>query len=157
MGSMKRPRRTYEEILWFSKTHDPYGDVKACGRWSNNVSFRGTTRFGMGGESPLHGGQRQGKRPGRTRITDLISAPVSGIPKGIDHSAMFPVELAEKLIQTFCPKGGIVLDPFAGSGSTLVAAKRLGHDYYGIDIMEKFCKIARKRLAGAEASLPKAG
>ena len=102
--------------------------------------------------------ERQGKRPGRTRITHLISAPVSGIPKGIDHSAMFPVETpAEKLIQTFCPPNGIVLDPFAGSGSTLAAAKQLGHDYYGIEIMKEFCLTAPQRLAGAEANLPKAG
>ncbi len=61
------------------------------------------------------------------------------------------------LIQTFCPPNGIVLDPFAGSGSTLVAAKQLGHDYYGIDILATFCAIARKRLAEVEASLPKVG
>ena len=60
---------------------------------------------------------------------------------------MFPVELAEKLIPTFCPPDGAVLDPFAGSGSTLIAAKKLGHDYYGFDIMADYCKIARKRLA----------
>jgi site-specific DNA-methyltransferase (adenine-specific) len=60
---------------------------------------------------------------------------------------MFPVELAERLIPTFCPPGGTVLDVFAGSGSTLIAAKKLGHNYCGFDIMADYCKIARKRLA----------
>jgi site-specific DNA-methyltransferase (adenine-specific) len=60
---------------------------------------------------------------------------------------MFPVELAEQLIATFCPAGGTVLDPFAGSGTTLVAAKKLGCDYYGLDVVADYCKIARKRLA----------
>ena len=137
-----RPRRTFEEILWFSKTHDPYVDIKACGRWSDKVSFRGSTRFGFGGNSP----QTKGKHPGQTRIADVISVPVAKIQKGIPHPAMFPVELAETLIQTFCPQGGTVLDNFAGSGTTLVAAKRLGRNYYGIDVVPEFCQIARRRL-----------
>jgi DNA modification methylase/ParB-like chromosome segregation protein Spo0J len=147
MGSMKRPRRVYEEILWFSKANAPYVNVKACGHWSEKVSYRGTTRFGFGGGAPMHTGQNSHKRAGQTRITDVIEAHVGAIPKGIDHPAMFPVELAEKLIPTFCPPGGTILDPFAGSGSTLIAAKKLGLDYYGFDIMPEYCKIARKRLA----------
>ena len=73
---------------------------------------------------------------------------------------MFPVSLAERLITTFCPKDGVVLDPFAGSGSSLVAAKRLGRSYYGINVVAAYCEIARGRLdeaAKGEASLPKAG
>ena len=70
-----------------------------------------------------------------------------GNDKGIDHPAMFPVELAEQLIQTFCPPNGTVLDPFAGSGSSLIAAKKLGCGYYGFDLVADYCKIARKRLA----------
>ena len=77
----------------------------------------------------------------------MIDVPVGGNEKGVDHPAMFPVELAEQLIRTFCPPGGTVLDPFAGSGSTLIAAKKLGCNYYGFDVMPEFCKIARKRLA----------
>lgn len=157
MGSLKRPRRTYESILWFSRTHEPFSDVKACGKWSDNVSFRGSTRFGIGGNSLVHGGQDKTKRSGRTRLTDVISVPVTAIPRGIEHPAMFPVELADTLIQTFCPPGGTVLDNFAGSGSTLIAAKRLGRDFCGMEIVPKFCEIARSRLAETTTQLPKAG
>lgn len=157
MGSLKRPRRTYESILWFSRTHKPFSDVKACGTWSDNVSFRGSARFGIGGDRPVHGGQDKRKRPGHTRVTDVISVPVTAIPRGIEHPAMFPVELADTLIQTFCPPGGTVLDNFAGSGSSLIAAKRLGHSYYGIEIEGKFCEIARSRLAETKTQLPIAG
>jgi site-specific DNA-methyltransferase (adenine-specific) len=73
--------------------------------------------------------------------------PIGGIEEGIDHPAMFPVELAEKLIMTFSPADGTVLDAFAGSGSSLIAAKKLGCDYYGFDLVADYCKIARRRLA----------
>ena len=98
-------------------------------------------------------------KPGIARVTDVIDVPVGGNERGIDHSAIFPPALAEHLIRTFCPPQGTVLDCFAGSGSTLVAAKRLGHDYYGIEIVGKFCQEAQKRLRRTELShsKPKAG
>lgn len=155
-GSNKRPRRSYEEILWFSKTADPFIDVKACGNWSEDVSFRWSTRFGIGGKSPVHGGQNMVKRPGQTRIADVIEVPVAKIEKGIQHPAMFPTELAEILIKTFCPEGGTVLDPFAGSGTTLMAAAELGRKWLGFDIDAKFCELARQRVA-KQAAMGKAG
>ena len=117
-GSNKRPRRTYEEILWFSKTHDPYIDTKACGQWSENITFRGSTRSGDGNKLPMPTKRRQS---GRTRLTDVISVPMGEIAKGVQHPAMFPISLAERLIQTFCPQDGTVLDPFVGSGRSVTA------------------------------------
>ena len=52
----------------------------------------------------------------------------------------------EALIELTTIEGQIVLDPFCGSGSTLVASKRLGRNYIGIEQDESFCKIARERL-----------
>ena len=62
------------------------------------------------------------------------------------HPAMFPQPLAEKLIKTFCPEGGTVLDCFAGSGTTLLAAQATSRNFYGIDVMQKYVDIARSRL-----------
>jgi site-specific DNA-methyltransferase (adenine-specific) len=59
---------------------------------------------------------------------------------------------ARESIPTFCPPGGVVLDPFCGSGSTLVAAMNLGRPYYGFQIVDSFCEIARGRLAETEVS-----
>lgn len=62
------------------------------------------------------------------------------------HSAVFPVALPVWFVKLFTRPGDVVLDPFNGSGTTCVAAKRLGRAYIGIDISEEFCRIARERI-----------
>ena len=63
------------------------------------------------------------------------------------HPATFPERLPRDFIACFCPPGGVVLDPFCGSGTTLVAAANLSRRFIGIDIAEEYCQIARQRLA----------
>ena len=62
------------------------------------------------------------------------------------HPAVFPNMLAYDMIECFCPKDGIVLDPFNGSGTTTLASKCLGRKYIGIDVSEEYNQIARERL-----------
>ncbi len=68
------------------------------------------------------------------------------------HCTVKPLALMEKLITLFVPpsKEHIVLDPFAGSGTTLVAAKNLGRSYLGIEIVPEYVRIAEKRLAKSD-------
>ena len=68
------------------------------------------------------------------------------------HIAEKPPELMETLIGVTVP-GGIILDPFCGSGTTCVAAKKLGRKYIGIEIDEKYCRIARNRVASTPKPL----
>lgn len=63
-----------------------------------------------------------------------------------DHTAMMPVDLPRQLIRRATPADGVVLDPFAGSGSVLVAAAEEQRDYLGVEISEKYADIARDRL-----------
>lgn len=63
-----------------------------------------------------------------------------------NHSAVFPLSLPTWFINLFTQKGDLVLDPFIGSGTTAVAAAKLGRQYLGIEIKSEYCKIARKRL-----------
>ncbi|MEF3254544.1 MAG: site-specific DNA-methyltransferase, partial [Deferribacterales bacterium] len=80
-------------------------------------------------------------------------APESNMKK-YGHPAMFPEELAERVIKLFSFKGDVVLDPFSGVGTTCVVAKKLGRKYIGIDISEEYCKNAEERLKDVEIQLP---
>lgn len=64
-----------------------------------------------------------------------------------EHPAIFPLELASDHILSWSNAGDVVLDPFNGSGTTTKAAHLLERQFIGIDISEKYCEIARKRLA----------
>jgi len=69
----------------------------------------------------------------------------------IGHPAMFPVELPKRLIEIYTMPGEIVLDPFMGSGSTLVAAKMLGRKGIGFDIVPEYVELTKKRLSDVGA------
>lgn len=62
------------------------------------------------------------------------------------HPCVKPIKLMSYLITLGCPKNGVVLDPFVGSGTTCVAAKRLGRKWIGIELNEEYFKIAVERL-----------
>ena len=62
------------------------------------------------------------------------------------HPTQKPVPTLEKLIQAFCPLEGLVLDPFAGSGSTLIAARNLGRRWLGVELDAEYHRIAAQRL-----------
>ena len=64
------------------------------------------------------------------------------------HFATFPPEIPERCIKAGCPKGGKVLDPFFGAGTTGLVAMRLGREFIGIELNEKYCEMARKRIYG---------
>lgn len=70
--------------------------------------------------------------------------------KKIGHPAPFPEELPRRLIQLYSFKGDVVLDPFCGSGTACVAAKRLGRRYVGYDINQSYLELAGERLRAVE-------
>ena len=74
--------------------------------------------------------------------------------KKYGHPAMFPEELADRVIKLFSFRGDIVLDPFNGVGTTCVVAKKNGRKYIGIDISEEYCKKAEERLRSVQVQLP---
>lgn len=67
-----------------------------------------------------------------------------------DHPAMFPEQLAQDHIITWSNEGDVVLDPFAGSGTTLKMAEILGRKSIGIEISSEYCEIIKRRMAGGE-------
>lgn len=71
---------------------------------------------------------------------------INSVRKNDDHEAKFPLELAERVIRLYSNLGDIVLDPFIGSGTTAIAAKKYGRYYIGIDKEPKYVELAKKEI-----------
>jgi site-specific DNA-methyltransferase (adenine-specific) len=77
-------------------------------------------------------------------------------PDASGHPAQKPLEFVQQIVENLTPLGGTVLDPWAGSGTTLLGARLSGRNAIGIEIEERYCEIAARRLeeARAQQSLP---
>jgi modification methylase len=77
--------------------------------------------------------------------------------KNNPHPAPFPIEIPTRIIYSIFDeeKDKIILDPFAGSGTTLVAAKALNHNYIGIEKVKEYAEFAKERLKNYQKELPK--
>ncbi len=98
----------------------------------------------------------QETKDGNFRITypsnfwDDISVPFWSMPENTDHPTQKPEKLFAKLILASSKEGDIVFDPFLGSGTTSVVAKKLNRKYCGIEINKEYCLLAAKRLQKAD-------
>ena len=79
-----------------------------------------------------------------------ISVPFWSMPENTDHPTQKPEKLLAKIILASTNTGDLILDPFAGSGTTAVAAKKLGRDFIAFESDEQYCLLAQKRLEMAE-------
>lgn len=79
-----------------------------------------------------------------------ITVPFWSMPENTEHPTQKPEKLIAKLILASSRPGDVVLDPFLGSGTTSVVAKKLGRRYIGIEQEETYCLLAEKRLELAE-------
>jgi DNA modification methylase len=155
-----RPTTDHEYLFFFVKSDDYFYDADAIREphvtFSENSKMKGGRRhFGKVNGTPeqgknagaqnLHRGRwDQAFHPlGRNKRT-VWSIPLSKFRDA--HFAVFPEPLVETCIQASCDKDGLVLDPFCGSGTALLVAKRLGRHYTGIDCAKKYVEMARKRL-----------
>lgn len=80
---------------------------------------------------------------------DDITIPYWSMTENTDHPTQKPEKLIAKLILASCPVGGLVFDPFLGSGTTSVVAKKLDRHYCGIEINSEYCCWAEKRIEQA--------
>lgn len=132
LGSVNRPRRAWEHVLWFSQTNKPFCDPKANGKESSRIGFE-NNKFEHGGKSHIHAGQTDAKR-GTARSIDVIVAGTSKVEQGLNHPAMYPREIPDYVIKMCCPENGFVVDPFTGSGTTLRSAVELNRGFVGFEI-----------------------
>lgn len=121
-------RPLFEPILWFMK---PY---KLGGTLSDNIMEHGVGAYNHIDWSEYN-----------SLTSNMIKISSDPNDHG-KHPTQKPIALMEALIKLTTQEEQVILDPFCGSGSTLVAAKKLNRNYIGIEISEEFCKTARERL-----------
>lgn len=138
--SKKMPLVSHQKIYWCAPTKDFYFNERTGLQYSvNTKDFERSKKVFEGYESK---GRKFTKDENGVWLRDHLhfNKPNMGkIPAK-------PLELIEILIRCFCPKGGLVLDPFMGSGTTAIAAKNYGCNYLGIELNHDYIEIANKRI-----------
>jgi site-specific DNA-methyltransferase (adenine-specific) len=71
----------------------------------------------------------------------------------VEHPTQKPLEIIQRMVLASCPENGVVLDPFMGSGTTAIAARRCGRQFVGFELNPDYCAIIEARLQSAEAEL----
>lgn len=149
-----RCTKSHEYIFLLSKSERYYFDAEAIqekalessrARYKSafNCGQKELAGRGRGAVSPNSPGMREftGYRNKRS-VWNISTAGYRGA-----HFAVFPEKLAESCILAGCPAGGIVLDPFMGSGTTGAVAVGAGRRFIGIDINPDYCALAVERIA----------
>ena len=125
--------------------------AEAGGHWSDTIIWS-KDRFVLGRADyqrqyePIWYGWREGTR--HFWCGDRNQGDVWAIPRPVSsdlHPTMKPVALVERALTNSSPRGAIVLDPFLGSGTTLVAAERVGRRCYGIELDPRYAQVAIER------------
>lgn len=108
---------------------------------------------GMRSKNGEMGARAYNNRTGETKVRENIwylpRSPHSDGKERHGHPATYPLDLARGHILSWSNEGDVVLDPFAGSGTTLVAAKETGRRYVGIEINSEYVQIINRRLGSA--------
>jgi len=129
----------YETIVWFTKTDDYYfslDPVRIPQKYPGKKHFKGP-RAGQYSSNPL------GKNPGD--VWDIPNVKSNHVEK-TSHPCQFPVELVERLVLSMTHEGDWVLDPFLGTGTSIIAAIRHNRRGAGAEIMAKYIDVASDRI-----------
>ena len=130
----KRFAPRYEYVFWFTKKKDGYkfnlDEVKVPA-----LNYR-PDRY-----------KSQLKNPSDVWRISMVSG---NFEERTSHPAQYPEELIERIVLSTTETGDLILDPFMGSGTTAVVAKRLRRNYVGYEIVDEYCEIANERLKKEE-------
>ncbi len=144
----KRFRVDHEYMPIFLKGKRPqYFDkepLKIPSKWGGQTLTGGATRLTNGKTLRARPIKINDKKC-RGTIWEYLTAGDGSRLKHL-HPATFPDKLPYDFIQCFCPKNGIVLDPFMGSGTTAIASVELNRNFIGFEISKEYCDLAKKRL-----------
>jgi len=126
-GAKARPTRSWESVFWYSLTPKPWADPTRNG--NENTHAPGFHRAAAWN----HVGKASNSTPPRANCRNYVSVGVGRSTSGFTHPAPYPARLADWLMKINTPDGGTVLDPFAGSGTTAVAAHANGFKSVAIE------------------------
>lgn len=147
-----RPTKTYEHIFLLAKSSKYYFDYKAIQEPIKEVSRE---RYKRGRSSNSKYAGQQGITQERENFADFdqqfrrkrdVWEVSTNTYKMDEHFAMFPEKLIEPCILAGSKVGGVVLDPFFGSGTTGAVAKRFGRDFIGIELNARYLAKAKERI-----------
>lgn len=135
----KRLSGRYETIVWFTKSDDyvfHLDPIRVAQKYPGKKHFKGP-KAGEYSCNPL------GKNPGDVWVIPNVK---SNHVEKTEHPCQFPVELVERLVLSLTDEGDWVLDPFLGSGTTVVAAIRHGRRGAGAETVPGYVSLARRRI-----------
>lgn len=147
-GALRNWKNASEDI-WFCTVGDDYtfnlDDVKLCRKVI--APYKDTAG------KPKDWAHEDGEKYRLTCPSNLwtdLTVPFWSMPENTDHPTQKPEKMLAKLILASSNSNDLILDPFCGSGTTSVVAKKLGRNFIGIEIDETYCCLAEKRLKIAE-------
>lgn len=143
-NTVREPFKEHESIVVF-----------AAGKWTYNAQRE--SRRGSGGERAAY---KVAWNPGGSNYREMtprdpVELTDDRVPSSVQecntetglHPTQKPLKLMKYLVATYSNPGDVVLDPYAGSGTTCLAAKELNREWIGNDLMPEYCEIARGRLS----------
>jgi len=135
-----------ERVKEINKTWEKVGDGKQIKKLSKKRNTDGSyTEFGPGNSSSKY-----------KKMESVLETTAAVGPSGHEHPAIFPVILPEEYIKAMTENNEIVIDPFMGSGTTMIAAEKTERVCYGMELDNIYCDIVLKRwetITGLEAKL----
>jgi site-specific DNA-methyltransferase (adenine-specific) len=143
-GSTRRFSSVHDTIGFFAKSKDYYFDIDAIRIPYDAETKKARSRSIFVGKKWLEIGYNPKDVWSVSRLHAIHS-------ERENHPTQKPLEIIERIIKASCPANGIVLDPFMGSGTTAVAARRLKRHFIGFEINSAYCEMIRKRLADETA------
>ena len=144
----KRLSGRYETINWFTKGDDytfHLDPIRVPSKYPGKRHFKGPNAGKLSGNP-------KGKNPGDVWMFPNVKS--NHVEKTV-HPCQFPVELVERLVLSMTNPGDIVLDPYMGVGSSIVAALMHGRKGYGCDVVDAYVEIAKERMAALQAGVLK--
>jgi DNA modification methylase len=137
---------------------DPYtaglmdGQEKDASRFFYVAKPDGTERnMGLGESKVLTGGEATDREDGSAGLRSPRAVAGRGGGNSNFHPTVKPIDVMAYLIKIVTPPGGVVLDPFLGSGTTAIAAARLGFPYLGVELSPEYAELAIRRIAAETA------